>query len=561
VIAYGGIMLAHLSHVLGMKLPGPTGTSTKWTINYREPLYLDEPARITLEISHTSSATGLVEAKFRITSGERTIATGNDPEPGAARADRGAARVASMPDRTLFPWRAPLSADWSARWKAADALVRALKTDEHDASAATELCVAVRRLANERLGVSEQLKLEGLARRMLPNAARLPGFRAFRIGLLGNRTLSFLVNPLRAAGLGRGLLIDVVEAPYDSAASFAFGDAGPFAAAALDSVVVVLDEGAFGHAGKLLDGPGEDRAVNDALAFLQRAAAVSRDALGVPAIVATLPAAGATVSSADVATAGTAARFVARINAGIAAGGATGDWVVWDLAGLAARVGHDAWFDPARFHEAKTPFAIELCPLVADHLSRIVAAMTGKSARALVLDLDNTLWGGVIGDDGLAGIRLGQNSAEGEAYVAFQRYVLDLRDRGIVLAVCSKNTDEIAREPFRSHPEMILREHHVAVFQANWEDKASNVQAIAEALNLGLESLVFVDDNPAERERVRQELPLVCVPEIGSEPRRVSVPDQRRRRVRAPRAQCRRPRSCPELRRQCAPRGAADQGR
>jgi len=93
-----------------------------------------------------------------------------------------------------------------------------------------------------------------------------------------------------------------------------------------------------------------------------------------------------------------------------------------------------------------------------------------------------------------------------------------LRDRGIVLAVCSKNTDEIAREPFRSHPEMILREHHIAVFQANWEDKASNVQAIAEALNLGLESLVFVDDNPAERERVRQELPLVCVPEIGSEP-------------------------------------------
>jgi FkbH-like protein len=136
-----------------------------------------------------------------------------------------------------------------------------------------------------------------------------------------------------------------------------------------------------------------------------------------------------------------------------------------------------------------------------------------------VLDLDNTLLGWRHRRyDGLAGIRLGQNSAEGVKHIAFQRYVLDLRDRGIVLAVCSKNTDEIAREPFRSHPEMILREHHVAVFQANWEDKASNVQAIAEALNLGLESLVFVDDNPAERERVRQELPLVCVPEIGSEP-------------------------------------------
>ena len=92
------------------------------------------------------------------------------------------------------------------------------------------------------------------------------------------------------------------------------------------------------------------------------------------------------------------ARFVARLNAEIAAGGGSRDWIVWDLATLAARVGHDAWFDPARFHQAKAPFAIEICPLVADHLSRIVAAMTGKSARALVLDLDNTLWGGVIGE-------------------------------------------------------------------------------------------------------------------------------------------------------------------
>jgi FkbH-like protein len=115
-------------------------------------------------------------------------------------------------------------------------------------------------------------------------------------------------------------------------------------------------------------------------------------------------------------------------------------------------------------------------------------------------------------------LRLGQNSTEGEAYVAFQRFVLDLRERGIVVAVCSKNTDEIAREPFRLHPEMLLRENHIAVFQANWEDKASNIMAIAEALNLGLESLVFIDDNPAERAIVRRELPLVAVPEVGSDP-------------------------------------------
>src|SRR5262245_6650656 len=126
-----------------------------------------------------------------------------------------------MPGTTLFPWRAPLSADWLARRKAADTLVRALQSGNHDEAIAAELCIAVRRLANEQLGVSEQLKLEGLARRMLPFAARLQGLRPFRIGLIGNRTLSFLVNPLRASGLGRGLLIDAIEAPYDSAASFA----------------------------------------------------------------------------------------------------------------------------------------------------------------------------------------------------------------------------------------------------------------------------------------------------------------------------------------------------
>jgi FkbH-like protein len=96
--------------------------------------------------------------------------------------------------------------------------------------------------------------------------------------------------------------------------------------------------------------------------------------------------------------------------------------------------------------------------------------------------------------------------------------VLELRRRGVVIVVCTKNTDEIAREPFRSHPEMLLREEHIAVFQANWDDKATNLNAIAETLDLGLESICFVDDNPAERERVRQELPLVSVPEIGEDP-------------------------------------------
>jgi FkbH-like protein len=144
--------------------------------------------------------------------------------------------------------------------------------------------------------------------------------------------------------------------------------------------------------------------------------------------------------------------------------------------------------------------------------------MRGKSGKVLILDLDNTVWGGVIGDDGLDGINIAQGDARGEAHLAVQRLALDLRQRGIVLAVCSKNTDEVAREPFEKHPEMLLKLDHIAVFQANWNDKATNIQAIAEELSLGLDAMVFLDDNPVERGLVRKLLPQVAVPELPEDP-------------------------------------------
>jgi FkbH-like protein len=167
---------------------------------------------------------------------------------------------------------------------------------------------------------------------------------------------------------------------------------------------------------------------------------------------------------------------------------------------------------------AKFPFADELIPLYADHVARTVAAIRGKSGKVLILDLDNTIWGGVIGDDGLEGIHIAQGDARGEAHLAVQRLALDLRQRGIVLAVSSKNTDEVAREPFEKHPEMLLKLDHIAVFQANWNDKATNIQAIADELSLGLDSMVFLDDNPAERGLVRKLLPQVRVPELPEDP-------------------------------------------
>jgi FkbH-like protein len=135
-----------------------------------------------------------------------------------------------------------------------------------------------------------------------------------------------------------------------------------------------------------------------------------------------------------------------------------------------------------------------------------------------VLDLDNTLWGGVVGDDGLDGIVLGEGSAAGEAHLALQHYAKQLKERGIILAVCSKNDARIAEAAFRDHPEMVLRRSDFAAFEANWDDKAQNLKAIAAKLNIGVDSLVFVDDNPVERARVRQSLPMVAVPEIPEDP-------------------------------------------
>ena len=191
---------------------------------------------------------------------------------------------------------------------------------------------------------------------------------------------------------------------------------------------------------------------------------------------------------------------------------------IHDIDHLSAIWGRWEWGDERFYHHAKLPCSPERLVDYAHSLASLILAQLGVARKCLVLDLDNTLWGGVIGDDGLAGIRLGQGDPESESFVAFQRYVKGLRDRGVILAVCSKNTDSVAREVFEKHPEMVLRLEDIACFMANWDDKATNLGRIASDLNIGLNSLVFVDDNPAERSIVRRLRPEVAVPELPADP-------------------------------------------
>jgi FkbH-like protein len=189
----------------------------------------------------------------------------------------------------------------------------------------------------------------------------------------------------------------------------------------------------------------------------------------------------------------------------------------FDLDFIASLFGRSHWFNSRFWYHSKHGFSLDATGLVAFHATRLIQGLKGRSKKCLVLDLDNTLWGGVIGDDGLENIKLGTD-ADGEAFQGFQDYILSLKQRGITLAVCSKNEDETARLPFLHHPEMRIQLDDISVFCANWNNKADNIQNIASRLEIGLDSMVFVDDNPAERDLVRRLVPEVAVPEMPGDP-------------------------------------------
>ncbi|HET9384152.1 MAG TPA: HAD-IIIC family phosphatase [Gemmatimonadales bacterium] len=216
--------------------------------------------------------------------------------------------------------------------------------------------------------------------------------------------------------------------------------------------------------------------------------------------------------------AGAPATAIARLNECLVAAAERDGVLLLDIARASERDGLDAWFDRGRWLQGKMEIAPQAAPQYGELAARVIGAARGLSKKCLVLDLDNTLWGGVVGDDGVQGLVLGEGSGAGEAYLALQRYARELRERGVVLAICSKNDPVVAESAFRDHPEMVLTPSDIAVFVANWEDKASNLVHIAERLNVGVDSLVFVDDHPVERARVRQELPMVAVPELPDDP-------------------------------------------
>jgi FkbH-like protein len=189
--------------------------------------------------------------------------------------------------------------------------------------------------------------------------------------------------------------------------------------------------------------------------------------------------------------------------------------VFWlDLDALSAHVGRSTWSSARDYFNSKLPFALKHVNEYARWFAAVYRSASAKGKKCLVLDLDNTLWGGVVGDDGVSGICIGTGTPGGEAYLAFCQYIKSLKERGVTLAVNSKNDPEIAREVFNKRGDMPLKIEDFAAFVCNWEDKPGNMRLISQALNLGLDALVFVDDNPAECAFMRRELPEVTTVEL-----------------------------------------------
>jgi FkbH-like protein len=365
-------------------------------------------------------------------------------------------------------------------------------------------------------GLSRLAKLITQAR---ANGVGLEPLLPYRLAILSNSTTDYLAAALTATAARHGLALECIQGCYGQPMQDALSPDSPVNKSRPHAVLLAIDWRGLPFEFSVGNEESAAAGVQAALDYLLAIQSGIRKTSGAVCIFQTLaPPPETLFGSMDRLFSGTLYRTLAAANIAMEELVGASDDLLLDVSSLAAAVGLARWHSPAQWNLAKIPFDQRCLPLYAEHVCRIINARCGRSRRCLVLDLDNTLWGGVVGDDGLGGIRLGQGDPAGEAYLDFQRYLLALRERGVVLAVSSKNEDPIARLPFRDHPEMLIREEHIAVFQANWNDKPANIRAIAEQLSLGLESFAFVDDNPFERELVRRSLPQVAVPELPEDP-------------------------------------------
>jgi FkbH-like protein len=439
-------------------------------------------------------------------------------EPSTRTSERGAATPVAVAEEPAKPrttpgrlrWLPPAQ-DWADR-------IRALEQLPVGAPEAWRAIVA---LAAHDLDLVRTGRLDKALLRLFGDAppADLPT-APVRLAVLASSTVEHLVPAIRVSAARRGLWVQVYQHDFGQFRTELADPASGLHAFRPTAVLFALDAFHLLRGAEVdMDGAAADAEVATVIADLAGLWTAARDAFR-PQILhnTVLPVFPALLGLNEQRLPGSPAALAARFATALAAA-ADADGV--DLVSIdrwAAREGLAAWHDPVLWHRAKQEVSPRAAPVYGDLVARLLAAGQGRSGKCLVLDLDNTLWGGVVGDDGPDGIVVGPGSAAGEAFTAFQTYAAALARRGVLLAVCSKNDEANALAAFDQNSDMTLKRSDFSAFVANWQDKATNLREIARQLNIGVDALVFADDNPFERNLVRRELPDVQVPELPEDP-------------------------------------------
>lgn len=378
----------------------------------------------------------------------------------------------------------------------------------------------VRALAWHDLSPAQARTLSRAVHRLLQTDANLEPLSSLKLGVLPCAEFRLVADVLPAAAARHGVALSLELGRTGGLEGELLQAEGPGFSFDPDLTLVDITAESLGLDHLACSTDDANRRVEEALARVRSLCELARKRLGGSFILQTLASPpGVTFGSADRTIAGAPRSMVSSFNVGLAEFiQQQDDVLLLDTGAVAEIFGLADWHDARARRLWGAPFALEAIPLYADYLSRLLSAFRGRARKCLVLDLDNTIWGGAVGDDGVAALEVGPGTPLGESYAAVQRLALDLKSRGVTLAVVSKNDDHVAREPFRTHPGMLLTEADINIFQADWTPKPDALEAIAKALEIGLDALVLLDDNPAERAVVRAALPSVAVPDLPDDP-------------------------------------------
>lgn len=347
----------------------------------------------------------------------------------------------------------------------------------------------------------------------------LTGYPKIRVAVVGDSATQLLCTAIRGMGVERGYNIDLFEAEYNQVERQFLDPTSDLHSCEADFVVVFQSTHKLGEYHSMLPADKQQTLADERLSFIN--SIVENPSFENKKIIYfNYPEIGDSVFGSYANKVETSLTYQTRkLNYELMKLAENHpNLFVCDIAELQNKFGRDVMFTPNVYISTEMVISVNILPFVASRVMDIICAIKGQFKKCLILDLDNTLWGGVIGDDGLEGIELGHSLGIGKAFTEFQMWVKKLKQRGIIICVASKNNEDTAKEPFVKHPDMVLKLEDIAVFQANWETKVDNIRTIQSILNIGFDSMVFLDDNPFERNMVRENIKGITVPELPEDP-------------------------------------------